>query len=478
MEEHGIDIPKKTSTLISYQKETYITSQSYILKVKKLEGMLSLKLLSALNDYLWNCPLLFLLMGTHLFFTLKLHIPQRHIGKALRLSITPEKQGDKTSPNLSAFGALATTLAATLGTGNIIGVSTAVALGGPGAVFWCWLTGILGMATSYAECYLSVLFREKNRDNLYVGGPMYVMKNGMHSKLLAKFYAFCTVCAAFGIGCTTQANSLTQTTSSTWRLSPHLVGMAAAMAVGMVILGGIRSIGRLCEKTVPVLGFLYIGSCLLLLSINRDVLLPALKVIFGHALMPNAVLGGITGYSLKHAARYGIARGLYTNEAGIGTSAIAAASSGSASPSRQAYVSMTAVFWDTVVMCFLSGLVIVANILKHPESLAGVNDTGLADAAFSYRPLGGNAFLSLSLVAFAITTLIGWSYFGEKAFCYLWGEHNLNVYRLLYIVMIYIGAVIPLDVVWECTDFINALMIVPNVISLFALHGIIKEDIG
>ena len=434
-----------------------------------------MKLLSSLNDFLWNSPLLFLLMGTHLFFTMKLRIPQRRLGKALRLSVTPEKQGDKTSPNLSAFGALATTLAATLGTGNIIGVSTAVALGGPGAVFWCWLTGILGMATAYAECYLSVLFREKNNENLYVGGPMYVMKNGLHNKTLAKFYAACTVCAAFGIGCTTQANSLTQTVVSTWHLSPHLAGMATAVVVGMVILGGIQSIGRLCEKTIPLLGILYIGSCFLLLVINRDVLLPALGIIVEHALMPHAVLGGITGYSLKHAARYGIARGLYTNEAGIGTSAIAAASSGSVSPSRQAYVSMTAVFWDTVVMCFLSGLVIVANMLKHPESLVGVNETGLADAAFSYLPIGGNTFLSLALVAFAITTLIGWSYFGEKAFCYLWGEQNLNVYRLLYIVMIYIGAVIPLNVVWECTDFINAMMILPNVISLFALQGMIKE---
>ncbi len=433
-----------------------------------------MKLINALNDFLWNCPLLFLLMGTHLFFTMKLRVPQRHIGKALRLSVTPERGTDKTSPNLSAFGALATTLAATLGTGNIIGVSTAVALGGPGAVFWCWLTGLLGMATSYAECYLSVLFREKNKENLYVGGPMYVLKNGLHNKPLARFYAFCTVCAAFGVGCTTQANSLTQTTSSTWGLSPHLVGMAAAVVVGMVILGGIRSIGNLCMKIVPALGLLYIGSCIFLLFLNRDVLFPALGVIAEHALMPHAVLGGITGYSLKHAARYGIARGLFTNEAGIGTSAIAAASSGSESPSRQAYVSMTAVFWDTVVMCFLSGLVIVANMLKHPESIAHVNETGLTDAAFAYLPFGGNLFLSLALTAFALTTLIGWSYFGEKAFCFLWGEQNLNVYRLLYIVMIYIGAVIPLNVVWECTDLINALMILPNVISLFALQRRIK----
>jgi AGCS family alanine or glycine:cation symporter len=436
------------------------------------------KIISTVNNFLWSYPLLFLLMGTHLFFTLKLRIPQRHIGKALRLSISPET-GDASKPsrNLSAFGALATTLAATLGTGNIIGVSTAVALGGPGAVFWCWLTGILGMATSYAECYLSMLFREKDAQQIYIGGPMYVLKNGLHNKHLAKFYALCTICAAFGVGCTTQANSLTQTTSSTWGLSPHIVGIAAAFLVGLVILGGIRSIGNICMKLVPALGFLYIGSCFILLFLNKDALWDAVLVILEHALMPNAVLGGVAGYSLKHAARYGIARGLFTNEAGIGTSAIAAASSASENPSRQAYVSMTAVFWDTVVMCLLTGLVIIANMLKHPESLIGVNEAGLADAAFSYLPVGGNTFLSLSLAAFAITTLIGWSYFGEKAMEFLWGTKSISLYKLLYIVMIYIGAVIPLNVVWECTDLINAMMVLPNVLALFLLKDRISANL-
>lgn len=414
-------------------------------------------------------------MGTHLFFTLKLKIPQRHIGKALRLSIAPEKR-DGSGRNLSAFGALATTLAATLGTGNIIGVSTAVAFGGPGAVFWCWLTGILGMATSYAECYLSVLYKEKNTEGLFVGGPMYVLKNGLHHKALAKFYALCTVCAAFGVGCTTQANSLTQTTSSTWGLSPHLVGIAAAFVSGLVILGGIRSIGNICMKIVPVLGILYIGGCCILLFLHHDVLGQSVVLILKCALAPNAVMGGITGYTLKQAARYGIARGLFTNEAGIGTSAIPAAASGTNHPSRQAYVSMTAVFWDTVVMCLLSGLVIVANMLKHPESLLNVNETGLADAAFSYLPCGGSQFLSLALAAFAITTLIGWSYFGEKAFAFLWGDRNICVYKLIYIVMIYIGAVIPLNVVWECTDLINAVMVLPNVLALFLLQDKIRAS--
>lgn len=435
-----------------------------------------MKIISTINTFLWSFPLLFLLMGTHLFFTIKLRFPQRHIIKALKFSISSvDTYEEKSTHNLSAFGALATTLAATLGTGNIIGVSTAVALGGPGAVFWCWLTGLLGMATSYAECYLSMLFREKNVLHAYVGGPMYILKNGLNNKFLAKFYALCTICAAFGIGCTTQANSLTQTLSSTFGVSPHITGITAAIVVGFVIIGGIKSIGNLCIKLVPTLGLLYIGSCFILLFLNRDALGDALTLIITYAFKPNAMMGGIAGYSLKQAARYGIARGLFTNEAGIGTSAIAASSSSLTDPSRQAYVSMTAVFWDTVVMCLLTGLVIVANMIKYPHSLAGVNEAGLADAAFSYLPMGGNAFLSLSLAAFAVTTLIGWSYFGEKATEYLWGMKSISFYKIIYIVMIYIGAVIPLNVVWECTDLINALMIFPNVLALFLLKDRISD---
>lgn len=435
-----------------------------------------MNLISFITNFLWSGPLLFLLMGTHLFFTMKLHFPQLHIGKAIKMSICPEPGSEEKrgNPSVSPFAALATTLAATLGTGNIIGVSTAVALGGPGAVFWCWLTGVLGMATAYAECFLSTVFKEKKGDSTYVGGPMYVLKNGLHKKGLASFYAVCTLCAAFGIGCTTQANSLTQTTSLTFGVSPHIVGILAAVVAGLVLLGGIHTISRVCMKIVPVLGFLYIGSCFVLLFINRDVLLSTLHAILNCAFNPHAVFGGMVGTSLTAAARYGIARGLYTNEAGIGTSAIAAASSNTKSPVWQAYVSMTAVFWDTVVMCLLTGLVIVANMIKHPESLTNVNETGLAAAAFHYMPFGGNLFLSLSLIAFAITTLIGWSYFGEKAVEYLFGNRFLSVYKLCYIVMIYVGAVIPMGIVWQCTDFINAVMVIPNIIALFALQKFIR----
>lgn len=424
--------------------------------------------IQSLNQFLWSGPLLFLLMGTHLYFTIKLNFPQKNILKAIRLSVTPSDSGD--GNNLSVFATLSTTLAATLGTGNIIGVSTAVALGGPGAIFWCWVTGILGMATSYAECFLSVRFRSRSSDGTYQGGPMYVWENGLHNPAVGKFYALLTLLAAFGVGCTTQSNSITQTTTLSFGLNPHIAGIAAAFLAGLVIVGGIRSIGNVCMKIVPFLALLYTGACIFLLIMNREMLLPAIKLILTHALAPRAAIGGAAGSSLMLTARYGIARGLFTNEAGIGTAAIAAAASETASPLKQAYVSMTAVFWDTVVMCLISGLVIVTNGLLHPFSTLSVNEAGLTDAAFSYLPVFGNVFLSLCLVAFAITTLIGWSYLGEQAYRYVTGNRGISFYKITYIVMIYIGAVMPLNLVWECTDLINALMVLPNVAALFLLQ--------
>lgn len=431
--------------------------------------------MQSINQFLWSGPLLFLLMGTHLYFTMKLHFPQKNIFKAIRLSVTPSRKKD--GSNLSVFATLSTTLAATLGTGNIIGVSTAIALGGPGAIFWCWVTGILGMATAYAECFLSVRFRSRDKDGTYQGGPMYVWQNGLHRPSVGKFYGLLTLIAAFGVGCTTQSNSITQTTSLSFGLNPHIAGFAAAILAGLVIVGGIRSIGNVCMKIVPFLGILYTASCVVLLIINREALLPAIQLILAHALAPRAALGGAAGSSLMLTARYGIARGLFTNEAGIGTAAIAAAASETDNPAHQAYVSMTAVFWDTVVMCLLSGLVIVSNLLLHPESAQNVNEAGLTEAAFSYLPVLGNVFLSLCLVAFAITTLIGWSYLGEQAYRYLMKNRGIFAYKVAYIVMIYVGAVLPLNLVWECTDLINALMVVPNVAALFLLQKFLRYEL-
>lgn len=264
-------------------------------------------LLERLNDLIWGIPLLTLLMGTHIYFTLKLHFPQRNLLYALKLSLG---KADNTGQNLSPFSALATTLAATLGTGNIIGVSTAVALGGPGAIFWCWITGILGMATAYSECYLSVLFRGRNAAGDYVGGPMYVLKNGLHNKYLGGVYAACTLIAAFGVGCTTQANSVTQAAAETFHLSPHLVGIVLAFLTGTVILGGVKSIANICERMVPAISFVYLFGCLLLLLLYHKVLPAACLLILGDAFSFGSVAGGMAGAAVQHALRYGIARGL------------------------------------------------------------------------------------------------------------------------------------------------------------------------
>ncbi|WP_337664725.1 alanine:cation symporter family protein, partial [Suilimivivens sp.] len=284
------------------------------------------------------------------------------------------------------------------------------------------------------------------------------------------FYAVLTLLAALFVGCTTQSNSMAETGKSSFHLAPSLTGFLAAILAGLVIVGGIRSIGKVCVRLVPVLAILFTGSCLLLLFLNRTCLFPAIALILKDAFTGKAIGSGLSTGSLMNVLRYGIARGLFTNEAGIGTSSIMAATSSEESPSRQAYVSMTAVFWDTVVMCLLSGLVIVTNILKRPQSVLHASQGTLTDAAFSSLPFFGNGFLSVCLIAFALTTLIGWSYLGESAVTYLTGGRGLFLYKVAYIVMIYIGAILPLQTVWECTDLINACMVIPNVLALFLLR--------
>lgn len=433
---------------------------------------LTFSLIRKLNEFLWSAPLLILLSGAHIYFTLLLRFPQRNIGKAIRLSLHPGKSSSK---NFSMFATLSTTLAATLGTGNIVGVSTAIALGGPGAIFWCWLTGVLGMATSYAECFLSVRFRHQDSNGIYHGGPMYIWENGLHNKSFGKIYAFLTFLAAFFVGCFTQANSITQTNELTFHLSPYLTGLLTVVLIGFVILKGNHAIANACMKIVPLLAILYTAACLYLLFQNHTAILPAIKLILTHALAPRAAVSGTVGSSLMLTARFGIARGLFTNEAGIGTAAITAAATEETDPVRQAYVSMTAVFWDTVVMCLLSGLVIVTNLILHPESIQNVADGSWVDAAFAYLPFGGNTFLSLCLTAFAITTLIGWSYMGQQAYHYLSEKDNVLPYKFAYLAMIFLGAILPLSFVWECADLINACMVIPSVSALFLLQHHLKH---
>lgn len=426
-----------------------------------------LKVMQDINSLLWSGPLLILLIGTHLFFTFKLKFVQKLVWKGIGLSVKPSNSSQE--GDTSSFAALATTLAATLGVGNIIGVSTAVAFGGPGAILWCWFTGVLGMATTYAECYLGVLFRRKTKHGNYLGGPMYTLEYGLHSKPLAVIFAFLTLIASYGVGCSTQANSITETVKSLWGVSPYITGIITAIITGLVIVGGIKSIGTICMRLVPAMGAFYIIACTVLLVMNSNYLIPAITLILRSAFLPQAIVGGFIGSTIKTAARYGIARGLFTNEAGLGTAAIAAASAKTASPHNQGLISMTATFWDTVVMCAITGLVIVSSILKNPTSIKGYSSGELTTAAFNQIPYGGE-ILGFAIVAFAIATLIGWSYFGEKAVEYLFGVNSIGTYKVCYIVMIFIGAILSLEFVWELSDLISAFMILPNVLSILILN--------
>lgn len=430
-----------------------------------------ISIIKNINNYIWSAPMMLLLMGTHIFFTFRLGFIQKKTFRGIKYSVTNDlnSEGD-----ISSFATLATTLAATIGTGNIVGISTAVAMGGPGAIFWCWLTGILGMATSYAECYLSFLFRRKTKDGTFLGGPMYILEDGLHSKFLGWIFAFFTLIASYGVGCSTQSNSITAATTSLWGFSPYFVGFLVSILVGLVIVGGVEKIGQVCVKLVPAMGAFYIIGCFIILFLNYDYIINAAELIVKSAFSPHALTGGILGNTMKAAARYGISRGLFTNEAGLGSAGIAAASAKTNDPSRQALVSMTATFWDTVIMCAITGLVIVTNIIKLPDSIIGFTFGELTSAAFRQIPYIGEPMLGISLIAFAIATLLGWSFFGERACEYLFGKKSINLYRIGYMVMIFLGAIMSLDLVWELSDLVNAFMAFPNLIGILCLHRLIK----
>lgn len=418
-----------------------------------------------INHLLWNGPLLFLLLGAHCYFTLRLRFVQLRLPNALRLSAGKTKKG--------AFRSLTTALAATLGTGNIVGVSSAIALGGPGAVFWCWLTGVLGMATSYAECYLSMSHRKKAPDETFRGGIMYVWESALHSKRAGRMFAYLLLLASFGIGCSTQAGTVTETVSSLTGTAPYITGLLLVFSVGYVILHGSTAITKLCSILVPAMAGFYIIACLCLLIMNYSYLLPALRLIFCSAFSSEGVLGGIAGGSFLLSARYGIARGLFTNEAGIGTAPLAFTQEKESSPEGAALLSMSAVFWDTVILCALTGIIIVSTLLRFPALGAEYTPTTLTGAAFSLLPKG-ELLLGLCLIAFAYATLIGWSHFGAQAVLYLFDCSALNTYRICYLCMIFLGSVLALPLIWELTDFLNACMVLPNLLALFLLRKSIR----
>jgi len=430
-------------------------------------------LLQTANGFLWNGPLLLFLLFTHIYFTKRTGFIQRKLLSALRLSVHKESGTTHKAYGLGAFASLATTLAATLGTGNIIGLSTAIALGGPGAVFWCWITGLLGMATSYTECFLSLKFRKKRPDGSFCGGPMYLLKNQLHAPKAARFYAYLLLVSAFCVGCSTQSRAVTETLETSFGLPAFPTGVCLALVITVVLLGGLAGIGTICSFLVPIMGGFFLMSCVILLIFHIDILANALKLIVTSAFSFSSISGGLFGSSFLLAARQGIARGLFTNEAGLGSAPVAAANS-SGNPREQALVLMSATFWDTVVMCGITGVVIVCAGLAVPGLFEGYSAGDYTLAAFSLLPFAGEKLLGIAIVLFAVATLLGWCFFGEKAVEFLFGAENITYYRFLYCIMVFFGSQMTMNLVWELSDFFNGLMFVTNVICLFLLRKELK----
>lgn len=426
-------------------------------------------LLISISDFLWGYPLLILLFGTHLFLTFRLKLIQRFIGKAIKISLKRNKEG---KGDISQFGALTTALAATIGTGNIVGVSTAIAAGGPGAVFWMWLTGVFGIATKYSEALLAVKYRVELNDGSFAGGPMYVLEKGLNMKWLGIIFAAFTSVTAFGIGNMVQANSISVLVHDSLGISHWITGLILALLTASVIIGGIKSIAKVCEALVPFMAIFYVIGCIVLLIINIDTVPQSFMLIINSAFTGHAAIGGYLGAGMKEAVRFGIARGLFSNESGLGSAPIVAAAAQTKNPVRQALVSSTGTFWDTVVVCAFTGLVIVNSF----EWQNGLNGAILTKTAFSDIPIIGPTILTIGLLTFVFSTILGWSYYGEKSIEYLVGRKAVLPYRYIWVVMVFVGSIISLNIVWTFADITNALMALPNLVALLFLNKVIVSE--
>ena len=423
--------------------------------------------INKLDGLVWGWWMILLLLGTHIFMTVRTGVIQRKIGTAIRLSVTKDTGAEG---EVSQFGALTTALASTIGTGNIIGVGTAIALGGPGAVLWCWLTGIFGIATKYSESLIAVKYRVKTKDGR--------MQGGLHMKWLALLFAFFGGFASFGIGCATQVNAIATVCNENLNISPVFIGIAVAALTALVIFGGIKSIATVCERLVPFMAFFYVLGCLIILGINYDFIIPAVKTICKMAFTPGAAAGGLVGRGIMMAMQYGIARGLFSNESGMGSAPIAAAAAQTRNPVRQALVSSTGTFWDTVVVCLMTGLVLVTSIMKNPSiDMGSITDGGvLTTLAFQQIPVLGPVILVVGIISFAYSTVLGWAYYGERCVEYFTGKKGLIPYRVLYIAVAAIAPVISLNLVWTVADILNALMAIPNLVAVLLLSNVIVAE--
>lgn len=432
-------------------------------------------IVTSLNGFLWGPPMIILLVGTHLFLTIRTRCIQRKTLLAIKLSVT--KDEDSTG-DISQFGALTTALASTIGTGNIIGVGTAIALGGPGAVLWCWLTGVFGIATKYAESLIAVKYRVQTKDGKMLGGAMYALERGLHMKWLGILFAFFAALASFGIGSGVQVNAIAEVVENNLHIDGLIVGILVAALTTLVIFGGVKSIANVCEKLVPFMAVFYVLGCIIILCLNYDYIIPAVKTIVELAFTKGAAAGGLVGSGIMTAARYGIARGLFSNESGMGSAPIVAAAAQTRNPVRQALISSTGTFWDTVVVCLMTGLVLVSSIMKNPSIDVSDIDNGgqLTTLAFNQIPILGPIILVFGIITFAYSTILGWSYYGERCTEYLFGKAARIPYRILYIIVLVVGPIISLNLVWDIADTLNALMAIPNLIAVLLLSGVIKKE--
>ena len=431
-------------------------------------------LISKLDSFLWGWPLIILLFGTHIFMTIRTGFIQKDIFKAIKLSVTrdPDAEGD-----VSQFGALTTALSSTIGTGNIIGVGTAIAMGDPGSVLWMWLTGIFGIATKYAETLIAIKYRVKSENGTMIGGAMYALDRGLKARWAGILFAILAAVCAFGIGCTVQANAVVSNITTNFHVPAIAVAVVLAVLVGLVIIGGIQSITKVSERLVPFMALFYVIGCIIILVMNHDVLGQAIVAIVSAAFQPKAIGGGFVGSTIVAACRYGFARGLFSNESGMGSAPLVASAAQTRNPKRQALVSMTGTFWDTVVICLMTGLVLTSCIIKYPaiDGLSG-NGSELTSKAFSMIPGIGLPILVVGLITFAFSTILGWYYYGERCAVYLFGEKVILAYKILWVAGVFIGSLMELNFVWDLADLLNGLMAIPNIFAVLLLSGVIVAE--
>ena len=427
-------------------------------------------LLNTINSYVWGAPTLVLLVGTGLWLTLVLRGLQfSQLFHSLHLAFIKRKEKTDEEGDISHFQALMTALSATVGTGNIAGVATAIAAGGPGAMFWMWVTGFVGMATKYAEAVLAVHYREKDENGNMCGGPMYYIKNGLGWKWMGVLFAVFASVAAFGIGNMVQSNSVAEAVKATFSVPTWATGLVIMAFTALVILGGIKSIGRVTSVLVPVMIVFYVAGALVILVMFMDKLPEAFALIFRQAFTPTAASGGFLGSSVMLAARMGIARGVFSNESGLGSAPIAAAAAKTKHPVTQALVSMTQTFIDTIIVCSMTGLVLIVTGVWN----SGKTGAELTTMAFQSAIPGGAMIVTLGIIIFAYSTILGWCYYGEKSMEFLFGEKAVLPYRLVFVAFIIIGATMKLDMAWTLADIFNGLMALPNLVALLLLTPVI-----